>query len=109
MSEPVPGESIRVFLLIENRLLREALVRLLRKRPDLTVVGQSGQTDLTIQEILQATCDVLVVSSPHSNWLAATFALENAGQPGFKIVLIGMDADEKQFMAMIRAGVTGYL
>ena len=109
MSSSVPCEPVRVFLLIENRLLREALVRLLRKRPDFTVVGQSGQTDLTIQEMLQERYDVLVVGSFQFNWLAATLALESAGQPGFKIVLIGMEADENQFIATIRAGVTGYL
>ena len=109
MGASVPRESVRVFLLIENRLLREALVRLLRKRPDFTVVGQTGQTDLTIHEMLQANCDVLVVGSPQSNWLAATHALESIGQLGFKIVLIGMETDENQFMTMIRAGVTGYL
>ena len=48
MSESVPSESIRVFLLIENRLLREALVRLLRKRPDLTIV-----LDLSVEVGLQ--------------------------------------------------------
>jgi two-component system nitrate/nitrite response regulator NarL len=109
MGASVPCEPARVFLLIENRLLREALVRLLRERPDFRAVGQSGQTDLTIQKILQAKCDVLVVCSFQSNWPAATFALESTGQPGFRIVLIGMEADENQFMAMIRAGVTGYL
>ena len=109
MGTSVTCEPVRIFLLIENRLLREALVRLLRTRPDFTVVGQSGQTDLTIQEMLQAKCDVLVVGSFQSNWLAATFAHESAGRPAFKIVLIGMEADENQFMAMIRAGVTGYL
>ena len=103
----VPNEPIRVFLLIENRLLREALIRLLRKCPDFTVVGQSGQTDLPIEEVLDANSDVLVLGSFQPNWLPASFALENAGQ--LKIVLIGMDADEKQFMAMARAGVTGYL
>jgi len=35
-----PVESpIRVYLMIENRLLREALARLFRKRSDLQVVG----------------------------------------------------------------------
>lgn len=109
MSTIVPCEPIGVFFLIENRLLREALVRLFRKRPDFRVAGQSGQTDLTIQEMLDANCDVLVVSSFQSNWLAATFTLESAVQSGFKIVAIGMEPDENQFMAMIRAGVTGYL
>ena len=106
MSEPVPSESIRVFLLIQNRLLREALIRLLRKRPDLTIVGESGQPDLTIQDIH---CDVLVIGSFQSNWLPAGFTLESVGGLGFKTVLIGMDADEDQFMATVRAGATGYL
>lgn len=109
MGASVQCELVRVFLLIENRLLREALVRLLRKRADFIVVGQSGQTDLVIQEMLQADCDVLVVGSFQSSWLAATFAHEGAVQPRFKIVLIGMEADENQFLAMIRAGVVGYL
>ena len=106
MSESVPSESIRVFLLIENRLLREALVRLLRKRPDLTIVGESGQTDLTIQDILETNCDVLVIGSFQSNWLPPGFTLERVGELGFKTVLIGM---EDHFMATVRAGVTGYL
>lgn len=109
MSACVPCERVRVFLLIENRLLREALLRLLRKRADFTVVGQSGRTDLAIQEVLQADCDVLVVGSFQFSWVSATLALESAGQPNVKIVLIGMEADENQFMPMVRAGVTGYL
>lgn len=109
MSACVPSERVRVFLLVENRLLREALLRLLRKRADFTVVGQSGQTDLAIQEMLQANCDVLLVSSFQFGWVAATLALESAGQPNVKVVLIGIEADENQFMPMVRAGVTGYL
>ena len=109
MSEPVPNESIRVFLLIENRLLREALVRLFRKRSDLTVVGHSRQVDSTTQDILDSGCDVLVIASFNSNWLPANFTLESMSQLGLKIVLIGMDANEDQFMATVRAGVTGYL
>jgi len=109
LSETVPSQPIRVFLLIENRLLREALVRLFRKRSDLLVVGHSGQACITTTEVLESKCDVLVIASFYANWLPATFALECMGQLGFKVVLIGMDADEEQFMATVRAGVTGYL
>ena len=109
MSTVVPSESIRVFLLIENRLLRETLVRLFRKRSDLTVVGQSGQADLNVQQILESNCDVLVVASFQTNWLPANITLECIGQLGFKVVLIGMDCDEEQFLVTVRAGVTGYL
>jgi len=43
------------------------------------------------------------------DWPHVNLPLESIGQLCFKVVLIGMDADEKQFMTAVRAGVTGYL
>lgn len=108
-SDIVPGSVIRVFFLIENRLLREALVRLFRKRPDLLVVGQGGQADATTPDVSDSKCDVLVIASFQTRSLPTNFALANVAQPGLKTVLIGMDADEEQFVAAVRSGVTGYL
>ncbi len=109
LSDSVPCSLIRVFLLVENRLLRETLVRLFRKRSDLLVVGQSGQAEVTTGDVLDSKCDVLVIASFQATWLPASFALESVEKLGFKAVLIGMDADEEQFMAAVRTGVTGYL
>lgn len=109
MTDGVPLEVIRVFLLIENRLLREALVRLFRKRSDVVVVGESGRAELTPEDIIAAKCDVLVIASFQTNWRALGVTLEKIGQLGLKVVLIGMDADENQFMNSVRVGVSGYL
>ena len=102
-------EAIRVFLLIENRLLREALVRICDKSPHITVVGQSGRADLTTQDILDTDSDVLVITPVQGNCLPVHLGLEKLGQLGPKVVLIGMDADEEQFMSAVRRGVTAYL
>src|SRR5215467_13978278 len=109
MSDTVPSQPIQVFLLVENRLLREALVRLFRKRSDLLVVGQSGQGDMTACDVLGSKCEVLVIASFQANWLPASFTLESMEQLGIKVVLIGIDANENHFMTAVRAGVTGYL
>ena len=109
MTDTVPDEPIRVFLLVENRLLREALVRLFRKRSDLLVVGESGETALTLCDVLDSKCDVLVIASFKADWLPESFTLDTVGQLGFKVVMIGMDCDEEQFLTTVRAGVTGYL
>ena len=108
MSEFVPSSSIRVFLMMENRLLREALIRLLRKRSDLVIVGQDGPADATACQILDAQFDVLLIDS-FQTASAAKIAHETGGQGAFKAVLIGMEPDEELFMAAVRSGVMGYL
>ncbi len=100
---------IYVFLLIENRLLRESLVRLFRNRPDLLVVGQSGHAEGTARRLLHSQCDVLVIDSLETRWFPANIARESGDQASFRVVVIAMDSDEEQFLAAVRSGVTGYL
>jgi len=109
MSERVPGSSIRTFLLIENRLLREALVRLFCKRADLLVVGQSDYAEAAAPHMLDSQCDVLVIDSLQTAWLPANIAIEGGDHASFRAVVIAMDSDEEQFLAAVRSGVTGYL
>lgn len=109
MNCTVSIEPIRVYLLIENLLLREALVRLFRKRSDLLIVGQSGESVLTLCDILDSNCDVLVIASFSETLFPASFTLDCVGQLDFKVLMIGMDPDEEQFMTTVRAGVMGYL
>jgi two-component system, NarL family, nitrate/nitrite response regulator NarL len=102
-----PVESpIRVYLMIENRLLREALARLFRKRSDLQVVGQSGQSECPPEELLNTQCDVLALDFFEPNRLPS-FASELTCQ--YKTILIAMNGDSSQFLQAVRAGVSGYL
>ena len=105
----VAAFSICVFLMIENRLLREALSRLLRKYSDILVVGQSGQVDPSPRPALDRRCDVLITDSAEFTGRAQSSAVESIRQIAFNIIFIGMGADEEQFIAAIRSGATGYL
>jgi two-component system nitrate/nitrite response regulator NarL len=109
LNESVPVSSIRVYLLIEGRLLREALSRMFRKRSDLLVVGQSGRSEATPSQVCDTQCHVLVADSCQAEWLPASIALQNRGSVVFKAVLIGMDPAEQQFLNAVRCGVMGYL
>jgi DNA-binding NarL/FixJ family response regulator len=95
--------------MMENRLLREALIRLFRKRSDLVVVGHDGPADANVSQVLETEFDVLVIDSLQTTWPAAKIARETGGQAAFKAILIGMAPDEEQFMAAVRSGVMGYL
>jgi two-component system, NarL family, nitrate/nitrite response regulator NarL len=109
MTDCVPILPIRALLLIENRLLREALVRLFRKRSDLEVVGQASPTDQTPLGILDTQCQVLVGDAFFADRLQEGFAAKGGLPAGCKIILIGMESGEEQFIAAVRSGVSGYL
>jgi len=109
MTDCVLSSSIRAFLLIENRLLREALVRLFRKRSDLDVVGQGSPTDETPLGTIASQCNVLVGDSFLPSRFLASWTSKGGMRDTCKIVLVGMEPDEGQFIASVRSGVTGYL
>jgi two-component system NarL family response regulator len=104
----LPDDPTRVFLLIENRLVRETLVRLFRKRSDLAVVGQGSSTEAI--DVLDSQCDILVLDdlqmlSPLGARLLD--GREAAGTMG--VVLIGMEENEGKFLLAVRSGISGYL
>lgn len=109
MNECVPVSSVRVLLLIDNRLLREALVRLFRKKPDLVVVEQPTGSVESSGELLEVRCDVLLSDSLVPSRLPACTTEEGGAPSDCKILVIGMDADEKRFIEAVRSGVSGYL
>jgi len=109
MNDCPRNSCIRTFLLIQNRLLRESLVRLFRKRPDLVVTGGLSPADEVSLSVLQNGCDVLLGDYFVLGRLSGCGAVNGEWAAGAKVILIGMEADEEQFMAAVRAGASGYL
>src|SRR5271155_2460755 len=109
-SELSPTCNPRVFLLVENRLLREALAGILRKQPDLSVVGVDRYTADAQKKVAESECDILLV-----HHVTATIASPNlipealVRTPQLKIVLFGTGDDPENFLQAVRAGVRGYL
>ena len=101
--------QVRVYLGFQNRLLREALVRLIRKRADLLVVGEGAPADTQAAALLESQCDILLSDSLEAAPGGAEPAAWGPLVGAVKTILIGMDADEKQFLAAVRAGIMGYL
>jgi DNA-binding NarL/FixJ family response regulator len=105
----MPKGPTHVFLLVENRLVRETLDRLFRKRSDLRVVGQGCSTD-AVDEILGSQCDIVVLDDLHAGSLLGLHLLDQLQATGtVGVVLIDMQDDEKQFLEAVRSGVSGYL
>jgi DNA-binding NarL/FixJ family response regulator len=102
---------ITVYLVAESRVLREGLLRLLRKHTDLAVVGNSDSPQTAASEISSNPCDVLLIDS-----LPSLHAISLSGPSvslpegsKLRIVLFGMEEDYKDFLKAVQAGVTAYL
>jgi len=103
-------EAVRVFILAENRLLREALTRILSKKSDIQVVGAAAFSPDVVEQISGAAPEVLLSDS-------AVVALSDlrlvsevrTAIPGLRVVMIGMEADRETFLRAVRDGVVGYM
>jgi len=89
-------------------LVRETLVRLFQKQPDLSVVGQGGSAEP--DRVLNSRCDIAVLDDLNTASLLGSSLLDKLQAPDtVGVVLIGMQDDEEQFLEAVRSGVSGYL
>jgi len=108
-AKKLPDDPTQVFLLVENRLVRETLVRFLQKQSDLRVVGQ-GCLPEALDEIFDSQCDIVVLDGLRTASLLGCHLLGRLQAPGtLGVVLIDMQDDEGQFLTAVRSGVSGYL
>jgi two-component system, NarL family, response regulator DevR len=106
----VSGGAAAVFLLAENRLLREALLRILSKKDDICVVGAGSYGPGMLEEIDAARANVVVLDSV-SPVLAEPGLVRGLHRlnPAIRVVMVGMEADESIFLRVVQAGALGYV
>lgn len=105
-----PAQICTVFLLAQNRLLREALAKILDKKNDLKVAAADAFSPEAIDDIATSQPSVLLMDSLTSEFPYLDFVRQVRGcAQETKIVLIGMDAEEQPFLQAVREGVVGYL
>jgi DNA-binding NarL/FixJ family response regulator len=100
----------RVYIVAYNRLLRETLGKLLSKRSDLQVVGQSAATLDAVQDLAQLQADVLLLNSGGD--VANDLSLVRMARlqaPQARIMMLGMNDEPQEFLQCIRAGIAGYV
>src|SRR5580698_11218797 len=104
------GSVAAVFLLAENRLLREALLRILSKKDDIRVVGSGSYGPDMFEQIVSGGANVVVLDSVAPVLAEHGIVRElHRLNPAIKVVVVGMEADEAVFLRVIQAGAVGYV
>jgi len=101
---------IRVLLVEDHRMVREALSEVLNKVPDIDVVGEAGDAGEALQKAIALKPDVVVldIRLPDINGMEVAARLRDAGSTA-KVVALSAFADKRFVTAMLRAGASGYV
>jgi DNA-binding NarL/FixJ family response regulator len=99
-----------VFLLAENRLLREALIRILTKKSDIRVVGAAPYSLESQAHVIAARPSIVLLDSLDPIFSEARLvATLQAAIPSVRVVVVDMELDERSFLRAVSEGVVGYV
>ena len=104
----VAGAKLRVYLAAENRLLLEALSRVLAKSGTIEVTGEHSSFDVDALLASQAQILLLASRGDIAEDLARIHAVRSSAA-GVRILLMGMPGDEREFLQCVAAGISGYV
>jgi len=101
--------ATNIYVLEQNRLLRQALVHLLRKQTSFTVLGDSDDAAAALEELMVTRCDILLLSTLETLRAIHLRAEECERLKEIKVVLFGMEENPECFLQAVQLRTTGYL
>jgi two-component system NarL family response regulator len=104
------NEPIRVFIVDDNRLLREGLVSMLAEQADIVVIGAAASGHKAIEQIksLRPEVALIDIGMPGKDGIEVTQTL-GRDVPEVKVIILGMVDLTDEIMACIEAGAAGYV
>jgi DNA-binding NarL/FixJ family response regulator len=101
---------VRLLLVDDQALFREALATLLATRDDVEVVGEAGDGDEALRRAAELAPDVVLMDlrMPVLDGVAATRRLR-VEQPDVQVIALTTFDDDEDVFAALRAGAVGYL
>jgi DNA-binding NarL/FixJ family response regulator len=104
------AERIRVYVAADNRLLREALAKILVKRGSVDVIGLNSPLAFDAGTLVVEEVQVLLLASQGIvQEDLTTIQRVHAAAPNIRILLIGSTKEDGEFLQCVRAGISGYL
>ena len=104
------NDVIKVFLVSGNRLLREALSKILGRRADLRVLACVSFGPTVLSEVAELQPDVVVIESQLLDRSGRDTVLAILkSQPAVRVLAFGTNSDDNCFLSGVRAGIAGYL
>lgn len=102
--------ATKLFLVIENRMLREAMTALFQKRSLFSISASVRYSETTYKMAAHSPWDILLADQPSAGAFPKNFIDDLLRlEPSRKAILFGMEDDAEIFLQAVRSGVSGYL
>ncbi|MBI4186514.1 MAG: response regulator transcription factor [Chloroflexi bacterium] len=103
-------DKIRVFLADDHIIMREGIRSLLQKYPDIDVIGEAGDGEEAVTNVIQSVPDVVLmdITMPVINGLEATRRIKEKS-PQIKVLILTMHDTAQYLSQMLQAGASGYV
>ena len=104
------GQRIRVMIVDDHAILRQALGQLLEGKPEVEVVGDAsnGREAMTLAEKLQPDVILMDMVMPGLNGLEATRQIRKRF-PNTRVLILTGYMEDEQILSALRAGASGYV
>jgi len=104
------AQVTKLFLIIENRMLREAMTTLFQRQPDFALLDSIRYSSSAYKLIAASACDILLADQASASAFPANLIGDLLSMsPGRKAILFGMENDPELFLEAVRSGTSGYL
>lgn len=105
-----PAMKLRVLLVDDHRMFREALRALLERSPNIEVVAETGNGSDTLAQIAETSPDIVCmdIGLPGMNGVETTRRLK-AAHPAIKVIALSIYAERRYVLDMIEAGASAYV
>ncbi|HEY6827553.1 MAG TPA: response regulator transcription factor [Gemmatimonadaceae bacterium] len=103
-------DVIRVLLADDHRVVRAGLRAVLGTTRDITVVGEAsnGREAVSLAALVKPDVVVMDLAMPELDGVAATKAII-AADPGVRVLVLSMHAEQEYLVPVMEAGAAGYL
>jgi len=104
------ADRIRLLLADDHIMLRQGTAELLRREPDLEIVGEAdnGQQAVELAHALKPDIVVMDVRMPVLSGIEATRRIREA-LPGVQVLVLTAHDDDQYIFSLLQAGASGYL
>lgn len=102
--------TLRVLLVDDHRMFREALRALLERSPDIRIVGETGDGNEALRLVVDTSPDIVCmdIGLPGMNGVETTRRIKLAN-PSVKIIALSIYAERRYVLDMIEAGAGAYV